>query len=171
MRWGQDSQGGQPPQSGSRSGEAAAAAGDCCPHPADATACRAAATVHAGRHTGGGAQLADSQCAQARPRACGNRQSGIGADSAAAAHAARSGAAEPISVDQPRTAVALLLQIFPFVEHLGLWHVWLPLFHAAEKPWLAAHSRLQARLVNRLGQLHRLQGRSVAPSVIIRKRK
>lgn len=56
------------------------------------------------------------------------------------------------------TAVGLLLQIFPFVEHLGIWHVWLPLFNAAEKPWLAAHPRLQARLLNRLGQLHRLQG-------------
>lgn len=67
-------------------------------------------------------------------------------------------------VETRPSANALLMQLFPLIERCAYWQRWLPLWEtavaAATKDVVATQSRMaqQARLLNYLGQLRRLNG-------------
>jgi len=60
-----------------------------------------------------------------------------------------------ITTAQTAAAECLLLS-FPLIERCGFWQKWQPLFAGAAAVNLTNHPVLQCKLLNRLGQLHRL---------------
>lgn len=67
----------------------------------------------------------------------------------------------------PEAAVAIL-QTFPLVERRGYWQEWIPILHQALTYSAASDSELKVKLLNKLGQLHRLN-RELMKAIAIHK--